>query len=667
MTVESPTTVLLIDDEEIVRRTIAAYLDAAGLTVLEADNGRAGLDLFRQTHPDLVLLDLRMPEMHGLEVLDVLTKESPETPCIVISGAGVAKDVVEAINRGAWDFVLKPIVDMVVFRHTIDKVLERARLLRERQRQQRLLEHKVTERTVQLQAANEALAREVSVRRQAEEALRTSKARWRSLVEHAPGFIATVDRAGTIQYVNRVLPGVNQEAVIGQAIYRFVDPAHHGHVRTAIEQAFDSGLTSKVEAPIANVPGEPIWFETLVGPVRIQDETTAAMLISTDITERRIVEQNLRALSARNQALLHAIPDIVMEVDARKVYTWANPAGLAFFGDAVIGKEATDYFEGEQPTYELVQPLFNGAEDVIYVESWQRRQDGEKRLLAWWCRVLKDADGSVTGAISTARDITEARQTQEELAHYRADLENLVEERTKELRAAQEDLLRKERLATLGQLIGTVAHEIRNPLGTVRTSVFSIDERARGKGLDIERALDRAERNIVRCDAIIEELLDYARLKQATRVPTPLDSWLESVLHEYPVPDGIQLTLALTANATVPLDRERFRRAVLNVLTNAHQAIQQASQPQGRITVETETVANRVRVAIADNGLGIPPDVRDKIFEPLYSTKTFGVGLGLSIVKRTIEQHEGTIELDSTPGRGTTVTFWLPLPQDEVV
>jgi PAS domain S-box-containing protein len=135
----------------------------------------------------------------------------------------------------------------------------------------------------------------------------------------------------------------------------------------------------------------------------------------TDITERRRAEERLQALSARRQALLDAIPDIVMEVDTRKVYTWANQPGIEFFGHDVIGREAGDYFEGEQRTYDLVNPLFGGSQEAVYLESWQRRRDGQKRLLAWWCRTLRDEHGSVTGAISSARDITEAMRVEQAL------------------------------------------------------------------------------------------------------------------------------------------------------------------------------------------------------------------------------------------------------------
>ena len=135
-----------------------------------------------------------------------------------------------------------------------------------------------------------------------------------------------------------------------------------------------------------------------------------------DITERNQAEEALQALSSRQEAILAAVPDIIMEVDNNKMYTWANQAGFEFFGKDVVGKEAAFYFEGEQATYNVVQPLFNGDENVIYVESWQRRRDGQKRLLGWWCRVLKDESGNVKGALSSGRDITERKQAEEKIA-----------------------------------------------------------------------------------------------------------------------------------------------------------------------------------------------------------------------------------------------------------
>ena len=145
--------------------------------------------------------------------------------------------------------------------------------------------------------------------------------------------------------------------------------------------------------------------------VAARDQADAAnQRLLQEIDAHKAAEAMVRALSARQEAILGAIPEIIMQVDANKVYTWANPVGIAFFGDDVIGKKADYYFEGEETVNNAVQPLFEGDETVIRLESWQRRQDGEKRLLVWLCRVLKDARGKVIGALATAQDMTEHRK-----------------------------------------------------------------------------------------------------------------------------------------------------------------------------------------------------------------------------------------------------------------
>jgi PAS domain S-box-containing protein len=139
---------------------------------------------------------------------------------------------------------------------------------------------------------------------------------------------------------------------------------------------------------------------------------------------KRAVEA-LEALNSRYQAFFATIPDIIMEVNANKTYTWANQAGYDFYGEDVIGKEADSYFEGQQSTYKAVQPLFGGGEEVICVESWQRRRDGQMRLLASSWKVLKDEKGNVTGALSSARDITESKRAEEALRGEREKLQLL--------------------------------------------------------------------------------------------------------------------------------------------------------------------------------------------------------------------------------------------------
>jgi PAS domain S-box-containing protein len=180
--------------------------------------------------------------------------------------------------------------------------------------------------------------------------------------------------------------------------------------------------------------------------------------------KRKYAEEQLRQLTYRQEILLGAIPDIVMEGDTNKVYTWANPSGYAFFGDDVIGKEAAKYFVREQDACAKVQNLFSGDSSLFYVESWQRRKDGENRLLAWWCKRLKDCEGRVSGTLSTARDITDLPRTEEALQ----------ESDKKSKRMAQETAI----IAEIGRIVSSTLDV---------DSVYERFAQTAGKLLDFDR------------------------------------------------------------------------------------------------------------------------------------------------------------------------------------
>ncbi len=170
-------TILSIDDEASIRESFAAHLEDEGYRTLIAEDGSVGLEVFKREHPDLVLVDLRMKEVDGLEVLEQVVKESPETPIIVVSGTGNIHDAIYALRLGAWNYLLKPIEDLTILTHAVEKALERACLLRESSEHQRNLEIAVAEKTSELRLSNEELHREIEERRKAEEKLAESNAR----------------------------------------------------------------------------------------------------------------------------------------------------------------------------------------------------------------------------------------------------------------------------------------------------------------------------------------------------------------------------------------------------------------------------------------------------------------------------------------------------------
>ncbi len=282
----------------------------------------------------------------------------------------------------------------------------------------------------------------------------------------------------------------------------------------------------------------------------------------------------------------------------------------------------------------------------------------------------RDEFGTLSTAFNQMADSLESNVEQRQRAEndlrlLNEELELRVNERTAELRAAQQELLRKERLAALGQVTATVSHELRNPLGTIRNSLFTVSEGADGNDLAVARAIERIERNIGRCDEIIEELLDFSRMRDLKREATDVDVWLGYTLDEYSHSPRIKLERVLASHVTLAIDSERLRRVLINLLDNACEAILEGGAGGGTVTVSSRANDGRLELLVTDSGPGISADVLPKVFEPLYSTKLLGVGLGLPLVRQIMEQHGGGVEIGNQANGGTRVVFWLSLNEQE--
>ena len=251
------------------------------------------------------------------------------------------------------------------------------------------------------------------------------------------------------------------------------------------------------------------------------------------------------------------------------------------------------------------------------------------------------------------------------IIHLNRTLEDRVDQRTRALRAAEDELRRKERLATLGELTGTVAHELRNPLGSIVTSFAVIKSKLSVGNGDLARSFDRAERNIDRCTGIIDELLEYAQIKPPNRLAINFDELVRETLGEYRLPPGISLnTDYRLGQQVVTTDPEQIRRIIVNFMDNACQAIEATAingVTKGHIQVSTRPAEEGVELSISDSGAGIPPDLLDQIFEPLFSTRPFGVGLGLPNAQNIVAAHGGRLNVTNEPTGGARITVWLPV------
>lgn len=237
-----------------------------------------------------------------------------------------------------------------------------------------------------------------------------------------------------------------------------------------------------------------------------------------------------------------------------------------------------------------------------------------------------------------------------ELSRHQERLETTVEERTLALKRAQAELVERAKLATIGELTAKVSHELRNPLGTVRTTLHTLRERARDPALD--RAFERAERNVERCNRIIEELLAYTRRRPVASERFDVAVVLGEVLEDYQAPDNVRVEVNFIPGLELEMDPEDLRRILVNLLNNAVGAVP-SSAGVSSVYVNASLEGDDVCISVEDNGTGMDALVLARAFEPLFSTKGFGVGLGLPIVKELTERNGGVVELESSLGHGT--------------
>jgi signal transduction histidine kinase len=247
-------------------------------------------------------------------------------------------------------------------------------------------------------------------------------------------------------------------------------------------------------------------------------------------------------------------------------------------------------------------------------------------------------------------------------------------EKMTSLKSAQDELINKRRMEQLGQLTATIAHEIRNPLGSVRTSAFLLQKKLANKNLGIEQQIDRINKGVVRCDSIITQLLDYSRTKSVQSKSVKFDDWLATIISEEAqrLPTKIELECELgLGDIEVPIDAARLQRAIINLLSNASEAMVTENRTAGdtrpfSISVSTAVEGEMVAVKVTDAGPGISPENLLKVRQPLFTTKSFGTGLGIPAIEQIAEQHGGRLDIHSELGRGATFTLYLPLQHVEL-
>jgi PAS domain S-box-containing protein len=265
-------------------------------------------------------------------------------------------------------------------------------------------------------------------------------------------------------------------------------------------------------------------------------------------------------------------------------------------------------------------------------------------------RIVKELgeDNKPTRIVGIEQDITEHKQTEQKLEEYTKNLEQLVEERTKQLKDA-------ERLAAIGQTAGMIGHDIRNPLQVIADELFLMKQDVSGSPdseckRDVEESLVSIQEQVDYMDKIISDLQDFARPLNPELVDVELCSAIPQLVSTVNVPDNIEAVARCEGDLPrIKLDLTFLKRILVNLANNAIQAMPNG----GKLTIKASQEAETVSITVSDTGVGIPDEIKPKIFQPLMTTKSKGQGFGLAVVKRLVEAQGGSITFESKVGEGT--------------
>jgi len=465
-----------------------------------------------------------------------------------------------------------------------------------------------------------------------------AQARYFDLYDLAPVGYLSVSEKGIILESNLTadtLLGVPRNRLDKRPISKVIHKEDQDIYYLNRKKLFETGAPQQCELRLLKDGEKPFWarLQATLGTDRAGGDPVCRLVLS-DISECKRASDALDASEKRFRELSELLPDIIMEVDCNKIYRWANQAGVNFFGEGVIGKEAAFYFEGEETVYCTVQPLFDGDENVIRVESWQRRKDGEKRLLLWSCRVLKDMQGNVTGALSAALDITERKQAEEKL--------KTSQERIRHLARHLETVREEDHTRFADELhdeLGQILTAIKIDLATVAAECPA-EVRLKEKIDGVQKLLNDGIMDIhALCRELRPGALDDLGLKEA----------LDGLTEDWKRRNRMECVLCVDIDDEVLTDK--IRTAVFRIVQAALTNVSDHAQAS---RVEVNLVADEqiLHFSVADNGRGMEPGAENK-------PESFGL-LG---VRERLEALDGKLCIESSPGKGTRIEGAIPLPQ----
>lgn len=513
---------------------------------------------------------------------------------------------------------------------------------------------------------------DITERKMAEDALRESEEKFRTFAEQSPNMIF-INLKGKVVYANKKC-----EEIMGYKREEFYSPNFNfltliaPESRDKIKKQFERHMKGMEVPPIeySLVTKEGARIDVILSTKLIQyGEEIAILGTITDIRDRKQMEKEREELLDRLRERVRELRCIygVGELLKRRDMTIEKllektvqliPEGLQYpeiTGSRIVFEDKLYMTKNFQKTeWMLSADIVVGNEKSGSIEVCYLKRRPESDGVPF----SKEERNLLNTIAERLATFIERKHAEEKLRQYSEELEKIVEDRTRELQKAQEELIRKEKLATAGRLAGIVGHEIRNPLCSIGNSAYYLNMKLKNADLKVRKHLAIIEKSVQRADKIITDLLELSNTREPFLVESSVNDIILDVLSCMEVPQEISVRTEFDESiARTLLDPDQMQQVFASILSNAMEAMPKG----GRLDIATEAEDGIIRILVKDTGRGISEDELQKIFEPLYTTKIKGVGLGLAMAKSIVEGHKGTIEVKSKVGEGTVFIIELPL------
>lgn len=530
------------------------------------------------------------------------------------------------------------------------------------------------------------IGRDISERKQMEEELKRKNISLTTQQETSLDGILVVDEKGSIISLNRRfaemwgIPPEIIEARNGEPAFQFI----------ATQTDDTEGFLARVRYLDKHIE-EKSQEEILLKDGRVFDRYSAPMngpdwqgygrvWYFRDITERKLAQESLKKEKEYTQALIECLPGIFFLIDDKgKIQKWNKNIEdlLGYSSEEISSRPPLNFFstQDQEMITSKIQEVFTLGS--AKTEASLASKNGRKiPYLLTGVRIEIDGAPYLVGI---GMDIREQKKAENEIRKLNENLEVVVSERTRQLLDAQDELIRNEKLAILGQLSGSVGHELRNPLGVMSNAVYFLKMVNADADETTKEYLEIIKHEIDNSLQIISDLLDFARTKKPQTKLVQARQLLNESLEKCVIPEIVDLQIDLSEHLPpLKVDPLQMEQVFTNLVTNAVQAMaaggalritarkimndefRMMSSDQKFIIHDSKLDGDFVAISVTDSGEGITPDNMKKLYQPLFTTKARGIGLGLVVCKNLVEANDGHITVESELGKGTIFTVYLP-------